>query len=226
MEQINTRVEIKPDIQVTLKISAPEGRPPRKTLVLGHGMANDLDFPLLVQAAEILPERGYEVVRFNFPYREAGRDRADAEGLLETSFIETTRFALGRRPDQAGPLVLGGKSLGARIAAGAAAKGMLEPEAMAYLGFPLQPPGRPELGRQELLVRAGTRPQFFAAGTRDPLCPLDRLEPVLAELSGPVRLHIVPGGDHSFFPPQNDPRRIEDINREIILALADWLDNI
>lgn len=175
--------------------------------------------------AEYLAMAGHLVVRFNFLYRQAGLERADAPEVLLACLEHVYQDSVARWSLDPARLVVGGKSLGARTAARAVGQG-LQAAGLFYLGFPLHPPGRPELSRSELLRDVEPVPQLFLAGTRDPLCPLDRLGEVINNLKSPVQLHVVKGADHSFALPASDPRPAEEVHQTMAEVIGDWLEKI
>ncbi len=131
-----------------------------------------------------------QVFTFDYPYMLAGRRRPDRLPVL----VEAHRTALAAaRAGRPGPVVLAGKSMGSRIGCHLAAD---EPEvrALLCLGYPLV--GRSGAVREEALLALRT-PVLFVQGTRDPLCPLDRLEAIRRRMAAPNELHLVEGGDHS-----------------------------
>jgi predicted alpha/beta-hydrolase family hydrolase len=83
--------------------------------------------------------------------------------------------------------------------------------------------------RDEVL-RALNTPIMFVQGTRDPLCPLDLLEQVRAEMKTPNFLHVVEGGEHSLRVPkrqlQGTSTTQEDIDHEILKAIAGFVDQL
>jgi predicted alpha/beta-hydrolase family hydrolase len=131
-----------------------------------------------------------EVFTFDYQYMRAGRRSPDRQPVL----LEAHRTALAAaRAGREGPVVLAGKSMGSRIGCHLAAE---EPavRALLCLGYPLV--GRGGAVREEALL--GLRaPVLLVQGTRDPLCPLDRLEDVRRRMTAPSALHLVEGGDHS-----------------------------
>jgi predicted alpha/beta-hydrolase family hydrolase len=130
------------------------------------------------------------VQAFDYPYMRAGRKTPDRLPAL----LEAHRAALAEaRPKAAGPLFLIGKSMGGRIGCHLA----LEEEVAGVicLGYPLQSGSSGALRDQVLL--ALRRPVLFVQGTRDPLCPLDKLEIVRARMTAPSTLFVVEGGNHS-----------------------------
>jgi predicted alpha/beta-hydrolase family hydrolase len=149
------------------------------------------------------------VVRFDFPYmhrrvqagrRTAAPDRAD---VLLAAFRAILAAVRGwRRPTP--PLVLGGKSMGGRIASMLLANEPVPDVCAAfYLGYPLSPAGRPAKVRADHLPAVPV-PQLFVSGSRDSLCDLDLLRPIVSSLSR-ARLHVVERGDHSLATSRKDP---------------------
>lgn len=189
-------------------------------VVLAHGAGNDLHQPLLAHLARALPAHGVAVLRFNFPYVDAGRRTPDANSRLRATF----RAALAGGRERFGSalrcLVAGGKSMGARVAAQLAGEG--EPlNRLLFLGYPLHASGSERLRDQYL--RAARQPMLFVQGERDPLCRLELLHPVLATLAAPVGLHEVPGGDHSFKLPAALGGEQDATYQTIAAAVAGWL---
>jgi predicted alpha/beta-hydrolase family hydrolase len=118
-------------------------------------------------------------------------------------------------------LVLGGKSMGGRIASQAVAKG-LGADGLVFLGYPLHPPGRTDKMRDAHLTDVAC-PMLFLQGTRDAFAQLDLLRPVV-ELQGERgTLHLVEGGDHSFAVLKRDGRSAAEVDAELVAATASWL---
>lgn len=194
---------------VTAVIDTPDGFRPGATpvVVLGHGAGNDMRSEFLEFFATALSERGLAVVRFNFPYKEApGKRPPDRMDVLVQTYREVVAASAKRTGAPPGPLFLGGKSLGGRVAAAACAEQIAKPTGLVFLGYPLHSPGRPEGRRTEQLAKAG-RPMLFVHGTRDPFGTIDeiRAERELLNLAG--SLHVVEGGDHSFRLPNSQSVR-------------------
>ena len=206
-------------------LTVPAGRPLWAGVVLAHGLANDMHHPLLAACAGVLGARGYSTLRFNFPYRRRGEDLPDPPEVLIGSLRQALE-ALGRHaPRPLKKLVVGGKSLGGRMAITAVSQGAIEASALVLLGYPLHPPGREEELRDGPL-RAVEVPMLIFAGTRDPFCNLAVLERVLGETKAPWTLETVPGGDHSFVPPLGDDRTEGEIYRWIGERTARWLEDL
>lgn len=208
--------------EILIKAAVPETIPPQpRGIILAHGMHNDLDFPLLKIMADHLVSLGWIVVRFNFPYRQAGLDRPDRpEDLVSClrQVVDNTLTRWSLSPDR---LLVGGKSLGAATSAAAAGQGAIAPPGVVYLGFPLHQPRKPERSRERVL-KAVSVPQLFVEGTRDPFCQPERLKQILAELTAPVEVFSVQDADHGFFPPEGSTRTVDQIYTEIAHKVGQW----
>ena len=129
---------------------------------------------------------------FDYAYQREGRRSPDRLPML----VAAHQVAYERlRADHSGPLVLIGKSMGGRIGCHLATQiGKGGPTALVCLGYPLVAPKGAV--RDAVLLELGT-PILFIQGTRDTLCPLDRLAAVRKHMSVPNELYVVEGGDHS-----------------------------
>jgi predicted alpha/beta-hydrolase family hydrolase len=92
-----------------------------------------------------------------------------------------------------------------------------------FLGYPLHPPGKTDQLRKDHLPSIQV-PMLFIAGTRDALCKLDFLKPVVGELGSRATLHIIEGADHSFKVPKKMGRSEEQVTGEIVHAIIRWMD--
>lgn len=204
---------------VSVVIAEPAGIDRGTTVVLAHGAGRDMHDPFLSSVHECLAAHGYRSVKFNFPYTERGRRAPDPAATLEACYravVAAERAAASPRR-----LFIGGKSMGGRMASHLAAAG--EPvDGLIFLGYPLHPAGKPEQLRDAHLPRISA-PMLFFAGSRDPLCRLDLLRPVLARLHSDVTLHVITGGDHSFDLPKALGRGRAEVWSEIVDATDRWL---
>lgn len=207
--------------RVSAVLAGPSGG---TAVVLGHGAGNDMENPLLARFHAGLADAGFAAVRFNFPYKESGGRAPDSKRVLEICFravVAQVRADETLRPRR---VVLGGKSMGGRIAsqivaAGEAADGLL------FLGYPLHPAGRTEKLRVEHLAKIAC-PMLFVQGTRDALCRLDLLRPALKKLAAPVEVHLIESGDHSFKVLKSTGRDAADVEGEILAVTVRWLSSL
>ena len=167
-------------------------------------------------AGDILSEAGIASVRFQFPYTEAGRRRPDVPGVLEA----TWRAVIEKERPRASRIIVGGRSMGGRIASQVVAKG-LAVDALVLFAYPLHPPGRPEQLRDQHLS-AITVPTLLCSGTRDAFGTPDELAEAASKLPN-HHLHILDSADHSFTPLKTSGRKRQDVWLEAVGAMLDWL---
>jgi predicted alpha/beta-hydrolase family hydrolase len=210
------------DQKVRVVLDIPRSVTMLGALVLGHGANNTMDHPLLAGVSEGLVREGLVVVRFNFPYAEKGRKHPDPDPVLEGVFRLVAEYVAQDEEFRDLELFLGGKSMGARLAAQLVAQDM-GASGLVFLGYPLHAPGKPEQLRDRPLY-ALPCPVLFLQGGRDPFCQLHRLGEVLAHL--PVRsdLHVFPGLGHSFESGGKEPSAATI--QEIVRVIVGWLDSL
>jgi predicted alpha/beta-hydrolase family hydrolase len=201
-------------------VTLPTGPRRNATAIVAHGAGTAMDHPFLVAFTDGLADRGVAAVRFNFPYAERGDRAPDRAPVLEGCYRAVLR-AVRDDPALSGRLIIGGKSMGGRMASHLAAAGEAV-EGLLFLGYPLHPAGRPQQLRAAHLPRI-TAPMLFLTGTRDALCPLEALRPVLAGLPS-ATLHVVEDGDHSFAVRKKSGRTPADVMDELLSAACTWLD--
>lgn len=175
-------------------------------LVVAHGAGAGMDHPFMAGFCRAVAERGVATARFNFHYANAGRRSPDPEASLRAAWTE----AFDGVREMAGelPVLVGGKSMGGRIASMCVADGM--PAAgLVFLGYPLHAPGKPERIRDEHLYGIGV-PMLFLHGTRDSFAQPEPLSKVVRKLGDRATLEEVEGGDHSFNVRgrKRDPREV------------------
>ncbi len=164
------------------------------TVLIAHGAGTGKDHPFLTGYAEALHALGYSALRFNFPYVEQGRRMPGPAAHAIATWRAVVAFA--REQDPAARVWATGKSYGGRMASMAVAEG-LEVDGLAYLGYPLHAPGKPEKPRAEHLP-AIVVPQLFVEGTNDPFIqPISQFEDVVATCRD-ARVVWVEGGGHTF----------------------------
>ncbi|MEJ3403980.1 alpha/beta family hydrolase [Rathayibacter sp. YIM 133350] len=164
------------------------------TLALAHGAGAGKEHPFLAGLAAALNETGVATLRFDFPYREAGRRMPDRAPTAIAAWRAVTDAATARSEGE--PVWVGGKSFGGRMASMAVAEGM--PAAgIVFLGYPLHPPGRPERLRDEHLYGLSL-PLLFLQGENDPFVAGGMLPGIVERIGPNARLEWTAGGDHSF----------------------------
>ena len=177
---------------------------PDRAVLLAHGAGSDRNAPALVAVAEALEAAGIPSLRFDFPYRLAGRKAPDRPPVL----LAAVRGAAAELARQTGlppeRLVLGGRSMGGRYCSLAVgdAEDPLPALGLLLLGYPLHPAGKPENLRVEHFPRLEV-PVLFVSGDRDALGGKDDLQKWAGTIPGPVGFHWLAGGDHGFRVPKS-----------------------
>jgi uncharacterized protein len=187
-----------------------------RAVLLAHGAGADRRAPALVAVADALAAAGIPSLRFDYPYRAAGRRAPDRPPVLAAATrdaaAELARRA-GLSPDR---LVLGGRSMGARVASLLAADPNEPVPALGLLllGYPLHPAGRPDR-RRDGHFGALTMPVCFVSGTRDALAPRTELTRAAMRIAGPVTLHWLESADHGYRPLKASGRTTDDVLAEV-----------
>ena len=208
-----------------LVYSPPEPSRRAATLILAHGAGAPQSSVFMVDFARGLARRGCQAVTFNFPYTEQGRRLPDRAPTLEACFRDVIAAIRARADLATGPLVIGGKSMGGRIASHLAAQGLADLAGLVALGYPLHPPGRPEQLRAEHLARIRP-PILIVQGSRDAFGTPEELRPALAPLGATATLHVVEGGDHSFKVPKRGPITQEEVFARVQDEIAGWISRL
>src|SRR5213596_2448443 len=149
--------------------------------VMAHGAGAGMAHPFMAAIANGLAERGIATLRYQFPYMEQGSKRPDAPKLAHAAVRAAVLEASRLVPELA--LFAGGKSFGGRMTSQAQAASPLPGVCgLAFLGFPLHPPGQPSEERGKHLFEVQI-PMLFLQGTRDDFAQLQLLEPLCKKLS-------------------------------------------
>ncbi len=194
-----------------------DGATGSRTIVLAHGAGAGMDTPFMNFFAKSLAERELRVVRFEFPYmtkrRQTGKGGPpDPQPILRQAWLEVIK-TLG-----ADCLIIGGKSMGGRIASLVADEAAVA--GLVCLGYPFHPVGKPHLLRTEHLETLRT-PTLILQGERDPFG--NRAEVAGYTLSPAVRIHWLADGDHDLKPRKRSRITPEQNWKEAIGAIVDFV---
>ncbi|MFF1634709.1 alpha/beta family hydrolase [Leifsonia sp. NPDC058248] len=193
---------------------------PSAVLWLGHGAGGGIGALDLSALAAALPGRGITVVRYEQPWRVAGRRVAPRPATLDVAWLEAAPLV----EQLAGglPIVAGGRSAGARVACRTAAS--VGAAAVVCLAFPLHPPGRPEKSRLSELLTPEV-PILVVQGERDTFGSAATLE---AEVGGRPGIHIVavPGADHSMRVAASSPLNAHAVAELVTSSVADFVGEV
>ncbi|HEX7334199.1 MAG TPA: alpha/beta family hydrolase [Pyrinomonadaceae bacterium] len=194
------------------------------TVLLGHGAGANQTSGFMRMFAKGLAARGLDVMTFNFIYMEQGRSVPDQKPKLEACYRAVIEATLKHKKLKKNRLVVGGKSMGGRIASQVMAGDEKETFAddvagLVFLGYPLHPPGNPARLRVEHLEHIG-KPMLFVQGTRDALGTPDEIQPFIKNLRPAATIYSIEGGDHSF----KAPKKFGTPQEQVFEAAMDEID--
>jgi len=210
------------DERVSGLLLRPEGA--KALYLFAHGAGVGMNHPSMATNAQGLAERGIATLRYQFPYMEKGGKRPDPPPVAQATVRAAATAARQVAADL--PLFAGGRSYGGRMSSQAQASAPLPGvRGLAFLGFPLHPPGAPGFSRAAHLERV-TIPMLFVSGDRDPLADLDLLKSVVGGLGERATLHLIEGGDHGLRVLARSGRTSEEAQAEALDTMADWLKRL
>jgi uncharacterized protein len=224
MSERRIRLAITPTEHVTAIVyPAPKNRL-RLALVLAHGAGGNQMSKFMVDFAQALAARGIATITFNFIYSEARKGIPDRNDKLEMCYRKIIEAyhqgALGEHGDN--KLIIGGKSMGGRIASQVAAGNATGIAGLVFLGYPLHPPGRPDKLRSSHLPAIKV-PMLFVQGSRDAFGTPEELRPIIKDLKAPADLCVVEGGDHSFKVSKRGSPPQDQVYKGVLDQIEGWL---
>jgi predicted alpha/beta-hydrolase family hydrolase len=196
----------------------------RACFVVAHGAGAGMQHPFMANIASELAARSIATLRYQFPYMEKGSRRPDPPKVCDVTIRAAVSAATRIAPEL--PLIAGGKSFGGRMTSQAQAAAPLPGvRGLAFLGFPLHPPGQPSDSRADHLG-AVRIPMLFLQGTRDEFAALDLLRPLIARLGNLAALRLLEDADHSFHVRSRGGRSDAQVRGEMLDAFASWTESI
>jgi predicted alpha/beta-hydrolase family hydrolase len=194
-----------------------------RAVLLAHGAGADMNAATLTTVADALAAAEIPSLRFNFPYKAAGRRAPDRPPVLEAALREAVSELASRAKVPPERVVLGGRSMGGRIGSIVAADdGAL---GLVLLGYPLHPPGRPAQLRIEHFPRL-RMPALFVSGTRDAFGSPEELRRETKKVKGRVSFHWVESGDHGFKPLKSSGLSVDAVLADVAAAVVDFVTGL
>jgi len=190
------------------RLHVDRSKRPVATLVLGHGAGGGVTARDLAVLAKVLPAQGVSVFRVEQPWRLAGRKIAASTRILDESWLTVVNTL---RPQT--PLVVGGRSAGARVACRTARH--LGASGCLALAFPLTPPNNPHNSRVDELTAAGV-PTLVVQGDRDSFGTPEAFPAT-------VDLAVIPGADHGFATLKRADLSQEEALSVLVEAVLEWI---
>ena len=228
-ENLSVQANDKESVTALLYLAAKKNRA-GVTVVLGHGAGAGQTSGFMRMYAKGLAHRGLDVITFNFVYMEQGRSVPDQKLKLERCFRAVIEAGLKHKKLKNNSVVIGGKSMGGRIASQVMAGEDREALAsdvvgLVFLGYPLHPPGQPTKLRVEHLEHI-KKPMLFVQGTRDALGTPEEIKPFVKNLRPAAEFHEIEGGDHSFKAPKKFGLSPDQIFETSMDEIDRWIRSI
>ena len=203
------------------------GKDAKAVMILAHGAGAPMDSLFMELLAEALAGQGIESVRFEFPYmvkrREDGRKRPpDRQPALLAAFEDQVSLAREELGSQV-PLLVGGKSMGGRMATLLAAGKFRDIDGVACYGYPFHPPGKLDRWRTDHLDKVAV-PLLVVQGTQDPFGKPDELK-AQGQIPGLTRLCWLDGGNHDFQPLARQPEQQADLIAQAALLTRQFAED-
>ncbi|KAL1326447.1 hypothetical protein HN51_036543 [Arachis hypogaea] len=176
------------DVEPSASAAAP-------VVVLAHGAGAPSSSDWMKRWKRMLKEalQAADVVTFDYPYITGKKKAPPKAEKLVDSHSEIVKQTAAKYPGH--PIILAGKSMGSRVGCMVASLEDINVSAVVCLGYPLK--GINGAIRDETLLQL-TVPTMFVQGSKDTLCPLEKLEATRKKMKTPNELHVIDGGDHSF----------------------------
>lgn len=236
-EKLTVSINDRDNVSALLYAARKQGRV-ATTVILGHGAGAGQLHPFMVLFAGGLAERGFDALTFNFVYMEQGRHVPDPKAKLEACYRAVIDAAVAHKKLKGNRLVIGGKSMGGRIASQVAALECADSSALSkaatsdptptaisalvFLGYPLHPPGRPDKLRDAHLPEIKA-PMLFVQGSRDAFGSADELRATIKTHHLPATLHVIEGGDHSLKVPKSAGIPQPEVYESTMDEISRWL---
>jgi hypothetical protein len=198
-----------------------------RAVLLAHGAGADRRAPALTVVADALADAGIPSLRFDYPYRTAGRRAPDRPAALDAATREGATMLATRTGLPPERLVLGGRSMGGRYCSMVAASPE-DPVAtlgLLLLGYPLQAMGHPERRRDEHFSRLRC-PVLFVSGTRDSLAPKEALTRSTRAIPGRVTFEWIETADHGFRPLKRSGTTIDEVLAKVGETCVTWVEGL
>jgi predicted alpha/beta-hydrolase family hydrolase len=198
-----------------------------RAVLLAHGAGSDMHGSTLARVADALADARIPSLRFNYPYRDAGRKSPDRAAVLEAATREAAGELARRVKLPPERLVLGGRSMGGRycsmiVGADDEPVGAL---GLLLLGYPLHAAGKPDQRRVDHFPRIRV-PCLFVSGTRDSLASQDALKDAVKAIKGKVTMHWLESADHGYRPRKASGRTADDVAAEAADVSVGWVQSL
>jgi predicted alpha/beta-hydrolase family hydrolase len=195
-----------------------------RAVLLAHGAGTDLHSAALVAVADALAEARIPSLRFNYPYRSAGRKAPDRPKVLEAATREAAAELARRAKLPPERLVLGGRSMGGRYCSMVvgADEDPVPALGVVLLGYPLHAAGRPDKPRVDHFPNLRV-PVLFVSGTRDAMAGREELAAAARAVRGTVTFRWLDSADHGYRPLKASGLTPADVLAEVASTTVEWV---
>jgi len=198
-----------------------------RAVLLAHGAGADMRAPALVVVADALADAKIPSLRFQYPYRSAGKKAPDRPPVLTAATREAAAELSRRSKLPPERLVLGGRSMGGRycsLVAGDADE-PVPCVGLLLLGYPLHAAGKPEKERSEHFPRL-RMPVLFVSGTRDALAAKPALTKAARKVKGKATFCWLDTADHGFRPLRSSGATIDEVLARVAASALEWVSGL
>ncbi|MDW3191242.1 MAG: alpha/beta family hydrolase [Cytophagales bacterium] len=193
---------------------------PKYLVILSHGAGAGMQHVFMESLAKGLASKNAHVMRFNFPYMDAGKKLPGSPKVSQQSILAALEDINKKYWDL--PIFLAGKSYGGRMSSHVVADGSApQVKGLIYYGFPLHAPGKDGTKRADHLQQVDI-PQLFIQGTNDKLANFDLIKKVVKAQSQ-AELYSIDHADHSFRVAKKLQKPGHDIMKVLVNKTNDWV---
>lgn len=197
-----------------------ESKDPRYLLILSHGAGAGMQHAFMEQLAQDISARNGHVLRFNFPYMDAGKKLPGSPKVSQKTILAAVEDIHKKYWDL--PVFLSGKSYGGRMSSHVVAEGTApEAKGLIYFGFPLHAPGKDGTKRADHLQSIRI-PQLFIQGTLDKLANYELIKKVVKR-QHKGELYAIEHADHSFKVAKKNQKKDHNIIGTLGKKTNDWI---
>jgi predicted alpha/beta-hydrolase family hydrolase len=193
----------------------------RQTILLAHGAGGPMDNPTMTWMTEALCLAGFRVARFEFAYMASRRTAGTRKPPPRAETLRSEYMSAVDELSAFGPLIIGGKSMGGRVASMVADELLLQDKisGVLCLGYPFHPIGHPEKPRAAHLVDLQT-PTLICQGTRDPFGAPEEVAGY--DLSSSIKLKWFADADHDLKPGKMSGFSAADHLHTMATSVVEW----
>jgi hypothetical protein len=198
-----------------------------RAVLLAHGAGSDMHGAALLAVADALAAAKTPSLRFNYPYRTAGKNAPDRPKVLDAATREAAAELARRAKLPPERLVLGGRSMGGRYCSLVVGDDTDPVPALGLLmlSYPLHAPGKPDQPRSAHFPNLRV-PVLFVSGTRDSMAGRADLTKAAKAVRGKVSFHWIDTADHGYRPLKASGRTLDDVLAEVAATTVAWVADL